>query len=189
MKPLSFKWDIDMSENASKLDIALKSTENGGKKNMKRNKIAAVLAASALAMSMTACSTAKKADESAAPETNQAAIVGSWQLSKVLVSETEGENPAEVQEADHASLFGEKENVYTFNEDGTGTFVTVDGPDKMETPVTWKTDDTGSYTVAASDAISSEPETYIYDPAEDVLMREFTGNDPYMHVVTVFARK
>lgn len=156
---------------------------------MKRNRIAAILAASALAMSMTACSTAKKAEESADPETNKAAVVGSWQLSKVLVSEKEGENPAEVQEADHASLYGEKENVYTFNEDGTGTFVTVDGPDKMETPVTWKTDENGSYIVTAADAVSSDEETYIYDPAEDVLMREYIGNDPYIHVVTVFARQ
>ena len=98
----------------------LKSIETEERNNMKRNRIAAILAASALAMSMAACSAAKKAEEAANTDTNKAAIVGSWQLSKVLVSETEGENPIEVQEADHASLFGEKENVYTFNEDGTG---------------------------------------------------------------------
>ncbi len=167
----------------------LKSIETEERNNMKRNRIAAILAASALAMSMAACSAAKKAEEAANTDTNKAAIVGSWQLSKVLVSETEGENPIEVQEADHASLFGEKENVYTFNEDGTGTFVTVDGPDKMETPVNWKTDENGSYTVTAADAVSSDAETYIYDPAEDILMREYIGSDPYMHVVTVFARQ
>ena len=65
--------------------------------------------------------------------------------------------------------------------------VVVDGPDQVEKKVTWVTNDTGSYTVTEADA--SEGEVYIYDPVEDVLMREFNETDPYMHVVTVFARQ
>ena len=164
---------------------------------MKMNKFMSVLAAGALAMSMAACKTADKTEETAAPEataethtetvadsSNKAAIVGSWQLSKVLVSETEGEEPAEVQEADHASMFSEKENVYTFNEDGTGTLLVVAGPDQAETELNWVTDPEGTYTVTGSDE-----ETFIYDPVEGVLMREYIGSDPYIHVVSVFGRK
>lgn len=164
---------------------------------MKMNKFMSVLAAGALAMSMAACKTAEKPEETAAPEataeaqtetvadnSNKAAIVGSWQLSKVLVSETEGEDPVEVQEADHASMFSEKENVYTFNEDGTGTLLVVAGPDQAETELSWVTDPEGTYTVTGSDE-----ETFIYDPVDDVLMREYIGNDPYIHVVSVFGRK
>ena len=159
---------------------------------MKNNKFLSVLAVGALAMSMAACKTAETAAPEATAETetetttenNKAAIVGSWQLSKVLVSETEGEDPAEVEEADHASMFSEKENVYTFNEDGTGTLLVVAGPDQTEEELTWVTDPEGTYTVTGSNA-----ETYIYDPVEDVLMREYIGSDPYIHVVTVFARK
>ncbi len=150
---------------------------------MKMNNIASLLTAAALAFSMTACSANKSEEASTQP--NQAGIVGSWQLSKVLVSETEGENPVEVQEEDHASMFEEKENVYTFNEDGTGTMVIVDGADEAEIPLTWTTNENGEYTVSAEDI----QETYIYDPADNVLMREYFGNDPYIHVVTVFARK
>ncbi len=162
---------------------------------MKNYKFLSVLAVGVLAMSMAACKTAEKPAETVTPEAtaetevedNKAAIVGSWQLSKVLVSETEGEDPKEVQEADHASMFGEKDNVYTFNEDGTGTYEVVAGPDKTETEVTWTTNPEGSFAVTAADG--SVEETYLYDPVEDVLMREFIGSDPYTHVVTVFARK
>ena len=150
---------------------------------MKFKKIASLLTTAALAFSMTACSANKTEEASTQP--NQAGIVGSWQLSKVLVSETEGENPVEVKEEDHASMFEEKENVYTFNEDGTGTMVIVDGADEAEIPLTWTTNENGEYTVAAEDI----QETYIYDPVDNVLMREYIGNDPYIHVVTVFARK
>ncbi len=150
---------------------------------MKYKKLAVILA-SALVLGMTACSKSEKPAESSAPEANQAAIVGSWQLSKVLVSEKEGENPVEVKEDDHASMFGEKENVYTFNEDGTGTFLIVDGQDKVEKDVTWVTNPEGSYTVTADG-----DEVYLYDPVDDVLMREYIGKDPYIHVLTVFGRQ
>ena len=53
---------------------------------MKYNSLAAVLAAAVLAAGMPAC---KPADKPAEPE--KAAIVGSWQLVRVLVSEKEGE--------------------------------------------------------------------------------------------------
>ena len=159
---------------------------------MKNNKFLSVLAVGALAMSMAACKTAETAAPEATAEaqtettvdSNKAAIVGSWQLSKVLVSETEGEDPVEVQEADHASMFSEKDNVYTFNEDGTGTLLVVAGPDQAESELKWVTDPEGTYTVTGSDT-----ETFIYDPVDDVLMREYNGNDPYIHVVSVFARK
>lgn len=158
---------------------------------MKNNKFLSVLAAGAIALSMAACKTSGSTQVTAAPtetaaasETNKAAIVGSWQLSKVLVSEKEGENPAEVQEEDHASMFGEKENVYTFNEDGTGKLLIIAGPDQTETELAWVTDPEGTYTVTGS-----EEETFIYDPVEDILMRETIVRDPYIHVVTVFARK
>ena len=161
---------------------------------MKYNRFLSVLTVGALAMSMAACKTTGKTEEPDAPsaaaetetvtEENKAAIVGSWQLSRVLVSETEGQNPEEVQETDHASMFSEKENVYTFNEDGTGTLLVVAGADQAEEELTWVTDPEGTYTVTGSNA-----ETYIYDPVEDVLMREYLGSDPYIHVVTVFARK
>ncbi len=154
---------------------------------MKYNKIAAVLA-SVFFLCMTACAKTDKPAESAAPqgsaETSKAAIVGSWQLSQVLVSEKEGENPAAVKEEDHASMFEEKENVYTFNEDGTGTMLLVAGPDKVEKAVTWVTNPEGSYTVTGD-----EEEVYLYDPVDDVLMREYIEKDPYIHVLTVFARQ
>ena len=150
---------------------------------MKYKKLAVILA-STLVLGMTACSKSEKPAESSAPEANQAAIVGSWQLSKVLVSEKEGENPVEVKEDDHASMFGEKENVYTFNEDGTGTFLIVDGQDKVEKDVTWVTNPEGSYTVTADG-----DEVYLYDPVDDVLMREYIEKDPYIHVLTVFGRQ
>ena len=178
---------------------------------MKYNMMKTVFASAVLAMSLAACSSSEKPAETAspaAPETTaettpetvstQAAIVGSWQLSKVLVSEKEGENPVEVQEEDHASMFGEKENVYTFNEDGTGTMLAVAGPDEVEIPVTWMTNEDGSYTVVAADTaepensgavISADGETYLYDPVDDVLMRETLLDDPYMHVLTVYGRK
>ena len=161
---------------------------------MKNNKYLSVLAVGALAVSMAACKTAEKTEETVAPEAtaetetaaenNKAAIVGSWQLSRVLVSETEGEDPAEVQEEDHASMFSEKENVYTFNEDGTGTLLVAAGADQAETELTWVTDPEGTYTVTGTDE-----ETFIYDPVEDILMREYIGSDPYIHVVSVFARQ
>ena len=176
------------------------------KEIMKYNRLAAVLAASALVLNMTACSKtetpaasatpeataeAEKPAESAAPEataeteSNKAAIVGTWQLSKVLVSEKEGENPVEVQEEDHASMFEEKNSVYTFNEDGTGTVVMTEGEDKVEKELTWVTNDEGSYTVSGD-----ADEVYLYDPVEDVLMREYIGRDPsFIHVLTVFARQ
>lgn len=158
---------------------------------MKYNRLAAVLAASALVLNMTACTKAEKPAESAAPETtaetetNKAAIVGSWQLSKVLVSEKEGENPAEVKEEDHASMFEEKNTLYTFNEDGTGTMVITDGADKTEKELTWVTNDEGSYTVS----MEGNDEVYLYDPVEDILMREYIERNPFMHVLTVFARQ
>ena len=159
--------------------------------------LTAVFAASLLTVSLVGCSNSNKPDETAKPaetaaaettaqpESNKAAIVGSWHLSKVLVSEKEGENPTEVQEADHASMFGEKDNVYTFAEDGTGTFKIVAGPDTMEKPVTWKTNDTGSFAVT-NDGVE---ETYIYDPVEDTLTREHISEHPFMQVLTVFARQ
>ncbi len=170
---------------------------------MKYAKLTAAFCSAAMTLCLGACgktatpaataapaATAETAETPAATAetaSTQAAIVGSWKLSKVLVSEKEGEQPAEVKEDDHASMFGEKNNVYTFAEDGTGTMVVVDGPDQVEKKVTWVTNDTGSYTVTEADA--PEGEVYIYDPVEDVLMREFNGTDPYMHVVTVFARQ
>ncbi|MBQ6593132.1 MAG: DUF5004 domain-containing protein [Solobacterium sp.] len=153
---------------------------------MKYTKLTAVLAASALALGMIACTKADKLEEPAAE--NTAAIVGTWQLSKVLVSEKEGEDPVEVKEEDHASMFGEKDNVYTFNEDGTGTLLVVDGPDKEEKLLAWATTEEGSYDVLEADAAAHDM-LFLYDPVEDVLMREFIGKDPYIHVVTVFARQ
>ena len=144
---------------------------------MKYKRFAAVLAIAALALNLTAC---RKADEPAGP----AAIVGSWQLSKVLVSEKEGEDPVEVKEEDHASMFEEKDNIYTFNEDGTGTMILKDGADTTEKKAAWTTNEDGSYTVSADG-----DEIYLYDPVEDILMREYIGNDPYIHVLTVFARQ
>lgn len=156
--------------------------------NMKYNKIAAVLA-SVLMLNMTACAKTDKPAESAAPqvttESNKAAIVGSWQLSQVLVSEKEGENPVEVKEEDHASMFEEKENVYTFNEDGTGMILIIAGPDKLEKEVTWVANPEGSFTVTDD----GEEEFYLYDPVDDVLMREYIEQNPYIHVLTVFARQ
>ena len=154
---------------------------------MKYSRIAAVLAAAALATGVTACKPAEKPAETAAAETaetEKAAIVGSWQLVRVLVSEKEGDEMVEVQAEDHASMFAEQENVYTFNEDGTGTLLVVDGADKVELPAAWKTNDDGSYTVTAD-----VEEVYLYDPVDDVLMREFITDNPYIHVLTVFGRQ
>ena len=149
---------------------------------MKYSRIAAVLAAAALAAGMTACKPAEKPAETA--ETEKSAIVGSWQLVRVLVSEKEGENPVEVQAEDHASMFEEQENVYTFNEDGTGTLLVVDGADEVELPAAWRTNEDGSYTVTAD-----VEEVYLYDPVDDVLMREFITDNPYLHVLSVFGRQ
>ncbi|MBR2762366.1 MAG: hypothetical protein IKD66_14500 [Solobacterium sp.] len=160
--------------------------------------LTAVFAASALTLSLVGCDSSNKpaaepakpaetpaAETTAETNSNKAAIVGSWHLSKVLVSEKEGENPTEVQEEDHASMFGEKNNVYTFAEDGTGTFTIVGGGDTVEKEATWITEETGSYKVT-SDGIE---ETYIYDPVDDTLTREYIGENPYIHVLTVFARQ
>ncbi|MCR5372749.1 MAG: DUF5004 domain-containing protein [Solobacterium sp.] len=153
---------------------------------MKYTKLTAVFAASALALGMIACTKADEPEEPAAE--NTAAIVGTWQLSKVLVSEKEGEDPVEVKEEDHASMFGEKDNVYTFNADGTGTLLVVDGVDKEEKLLAWATTEEGSYEVLEAD-VAAHDMLFIYDPVDDVLMREFNGKDPYIHVVTVFARQ
>lgn len=147
---------------------------------MKHNRIMTTIAAAALVLGMAACSSSSKEEEPA----DQAAIVGSWQLSKVFMSETEGAEPEEVQEAGHASMFGEKDNVCTFNADGTGTLLIVEGDDKTETALTWTTNEDGSYTVTAEEA-----EIYLYDPVDDVLMREFSISDPYIYVLNVYARK
>ena len=171
---------------------------------MTNKTLTAAFAASALTLGLVGCGASNKpaeepakpeetaaVEETAAPETatetdsNKAAIVGTWQLSKVLVSEKEGENPVEVEEADHASMFGEKNNVYTFAEDGTGTFTVVDGGDSVDKEITWVTNETGSYTVT-DDGVE---ETYIYDPVEDTLTREHISENPFTHVLTVFARQ
>lgn len=154
---------------------------------MKKN-ILAIFAAAAMAVSMAACGakgTGAKTDGAA--DKNAAAIVGSWQLNKVLVSEKEGEEAVEVSEADHASMFEEKNSVYTFNEDGTGTLVAVDGPDKVEKEMTWA-DAQDAFAVTVDDIT----EDYVYDPVDDTLTREFIENnsaDQYMRVVFVFTRQ
>ena len=154
---------------------------------MKKN-ILAIFAAAAMAVSLAACgSKGTEAKTDGAADKNVAAIVGSWQLNKVLVSEKEGEEAVEVSEADHASMFEEKNSVYTFNEDGTGTLTVTAGPDKVEKEMTWA-DAQDAFAVTVDDIT----EDYVYDPVDDTLTRKFIENnsaDQYMRVVFVFARQ
>ncbi len=164
---------------------------------MKKNMI--TVFAAALALSLGACGSktanetaAEPAAETAAAETaaaeqndgSVAAIVGSWKLDKVLVSEAEGTPAEEVSEEDHASLYAEKNSLYTFNEDGTGTLTVTDGADTAESEITWKDAD-DSFAVTA-DGITAD---YIYDPVEDTLLRQTIEKDPYMDVQFIFVRQ
>ena len=162
-----------------------------------KNTFVKMFAASAMTLALTACgSSSAAATATAAPaaapeataeaaEAAAAGIVGSWKLDKVLLSEKEGEAPAEITEEGHASMFGEKDNTYTFNEDGTAVITQVAGPDTTDVEGTWTAASDTEYTVK----YDSTEETYVYDKDADTLTRTFTEKDPYMELQTVFARQ
>ena len=66
------------------------------------------------------------------------AVVGSWQLDKVLKI-NEGDAPEELAPENAASLYAEKDNILTINADGTGVLAELDGIDTAEVNGTWKT--------------------------------------------------
>ncbi len=177
------------------------------KKNMKKNAIAVITAAT-LVFSLGGCG-AKTSEEAGtnteATETAEgtgtenesvetaeaqerdgsvAAIVGSWKLDKVLISEEEGAAAEEVSEEDHASLYAEKDSLYTFNEDGTGTLTMSAGGDTAESEITWEDAD-DCYEVT-SDGIT---EFYVYDVVDDTLLRQIFESDPYMEIQFIYVRQ
>ncbi len=113
-----------------------------------------------------------------------AAIVGSWKLEKVLISEEEGIVAEEVSEEDNASLYAEKDSLYTFNEDGTGTLTMSAGGDMSESEITW-VDANDCYEVT-SDGIT---EDYIYDVVDDTLLRQVFESNPYREIQFIYVRQ
>ncbi len=112
-----------------------------------------------------------------------AAIVGSWKLDKVLISEEEGTVAEEVAEEDHASLYAEKDSIYTFKEDGTGILTMNDGGDTAEVEITWKDAD-DCYEVT-SDGITDD---YVYDVVDDTLLRQVFESEPYREIQFIYVR-
>ena len=65
------------------------------------------------------------------------AVVGSWMLHDVIQI-NEGDAPTELPEEENQSLYGNKDNVLTFNADRTAVEKVIDGNDAADVSGTWE---------------------------------------------------
>jgi hypothetical protein len=148
---------------------------------MNMKKLSVFAAVSALALTLAGCGS------SAAPAASEAnPVVGDWELTKVTAT-VPGEEPAEMNPEENASLFGDK-GYYTFNEDGTGSLNIYEGDTVASTDGTWTNDgDTYTFTGASGDEL-----VVTYDKSADTLTREYTDDSAdaqYSAITFVYTRK
>ena len=100
------------------------------------------------------------------------AVVGSWKLDSVIQI-NEGDAPTDLPEEENASLYGNKDNILTFNADGTAVELVKAGPDEMEAAGTWTMSKPDVF-VLTEDTIITE---LIYFRVDDTLYNDLSDGE------------
>ncbi len=100
------------------------------------------------------------------------AIVGTWKLGRVEGTMRGESEKRELNPEENASVFGDRDNIYTYKEDGTAVETMTEAGSVYEETGTWSVNEDGSFTVN----LSGLNFTYVYDSSDDSLRRTFEAS-------------
>lgn len=129
----------------------------------------------------------KNAAAAPASGSNASDIVGEWKLESVIGTKAGESKGEELDMEENAAKFAEGSGVYTFKENGTGSYQSEEGGGTFEYNGNWTAKDDTTYVFSGLDQDSE----YVYDAASDTLHRFYedeTGEDEYAKLEFVFAR-
>ena len=116
------------------------------------------------------------------------AIVGTWKLGRVEGKMRGESENHELTPEENASVYGDRENVYEYTEDGEAICTFTEAGTQYQDTGSWVMNEDETYSVTLKEAVF----TYVYDVSDDSLRRTFEASSPddrYLYLEFIYLRQ